>query len=291
MLTTFILGKESIILLFNINVMTLQSFFRPCLFLTFIVLFGAKAYPGTTAYPFAPKQEYYNIKVYQLKTKEQEERVKKFLQTAFLPALHRMGIPQIGVFTAVDNDTAAIRRVYVLIPFRSLEEFAKVAGALEKDKQYLEDGKDYLDATYNEPAYTRIESILLQAFPDMPVHEAPTAIKSAPASERIYELRSYEGPSEKYFSNKVQMFNQGGEIGLFKRLGFNAVFYASVIVGAHMPNLMYMTSFVNKAARDEHWKLFGNDPFWKNLSAQPEYQHNVSHIDDIFLHPAEFSDL
>jgi hypothetical protein len=280
-------------------IMTLKSFClhnprlcRSFLFLACITLVSARAYSfaaGTG--PFAPKQEFYNIKVYQLKTKEQQERVEKFLKTAFLPALHRVGIPQVGVFTAVDNDTAAIRRVYVLIPFHSLEDFVKLPGSLEKDKQYLEDGKDYLDATYNEPAYVRIESILLQAFPGMPVHQAPDAIRSLPASERIYELRSYEGPSEKYFSNKVQMFNQGDEIGLFKKLGFNAVFYASVISGAHMPNLMYMTSFENKAARDEHWKSFGSDPFWKKLSAQPEYQHNVSHIDDTFLHPTDFSDL
>ena len=32
-----------------------------------------------------------------------------------------------------------------------------------------------------------------------------------------------------------------------------------------MPNLMYMTSFENKAARDEHWKTFGSDPEWKKL--------------------------
>jgi hypothetical protein len=35
----------------------------------------------------------------------------------------------------------------------------------------------------------------------------------------------------------------GGEVPLFVRLGFNAVFYGEVIVGSHMPNLMYMTTF------------------------------------------------
>jgi len=78
---------------------------------------------------------------------------------------------------------------------------------------------------------------------------------------------------------------------LFKKLGFNAVFYASVLSGAHMPNLMYMTSFENMASREQHWKTFGSDPFWKNLSASPEYQHNVSHIDIVFLHPTDYSDL
>jgi len=238
----------------------------------------------------APKQEFYSIRIYELKTKEQEERVDKYLQTALLPALHRMGIPKAGVFHPVGNDTAAIRRIYVLIPFHSLEQFAGFPATLLKDATYLSDGKDYLDAAYSEPPYARFESILLQAFPDMPRLETPAAL-TAPASERIYELRSYEGPTEKYYDNKVQMFNQGGEIPLFKRLGFNAVFYASVLSGSHMPNLMYMTTFDNMASREAHWKTFGADPFWKQLVAAPEYQHNVSHIDIVFLHPTDYSDL
>ncbi|HEY6900403.1 MAG TPA: NIPSNAP family protein [Puia sp.] len=238
----------------------------------------------------APKQEFYDIRVYQLKNKEQEARVEKYLQTALLPALHRSGISEVGVFKPIGNDTAAIRRIYVLIPLKTLEQFTGLTAALNKDAQYLTDGKDYLDVNYDDPSYVRIESILLQAFPEMPRHAVPTALQG-PKSERIYELRSYEGPSEKYFANKVRMFNEGGEVPLFKRLNFNAVFYASVLSGAHMPNLMYMTSFDNMAAREAHWKTFGADPYWKELSGKAEYQHNVSHIDIVFLHPAEYSDL
>lgn len=241
-------------------------------------------------HPAAPKQEFFEIKVYQLKSKEQEDRVDRFLQAAFLPALHRSGIRQVGVFKPVGNDTAQTRRIYVLIPFHSLDQFTTLPGVLEKDAQFHQDGKDYLDAAYNDPAFVRMESILLQAFPGMPRLEAPVVLKTAP-SEKVYELRSYEGATESLFRNKVQMFNQGDEIGLFKRLGFNAVFYASVISGSHMPNLMYMTSFENMASREAHWKAFGADPVWKALSASPQYQHNVSHIDIVFLHPAEYSDL
>ena len=67
------------------------------------------------------------------------------------------------------------------------------------------------------------------------------------------------------------MFNEGGEIPLFVRLNFNAVFYADVIAGSHMPNLMYMTTFNNKQDRDDHWKVFSADAEWKALSARPEY--------------------
>ncbi len=177
----------------------------------------------------------------------------------------------------------------MLIPLHSLDQFAGLPALLQKDRQYLTDGKDYLDAGYSDPPYARIESILLQAFPDMPRLQAPHLATAD--SERIYELRSYESPTEAIHANKVQMFNQGGEVDLFKRLGFNAVFYAAVLSGSHMPNLMYMTSFDNMASRVQHWKTFGDDPFWKKLSASPEYQHNVSHIDIVFLHPAAFSDL
>jgi hypothetical protein len=114
---------------------------------------------------------------------------------------------------------------------------------------------------------------------------------TGPKTDNVYELRSYEGYTEKIFRNKVDMFNKGDEVGLFKRLGFNAVFYSEVLAGSRMPNLMYMTSFNNKAARDEHWKAFGSDPAWKKLSSDPNYQHNVSKIDITFLRATEYSDL
>ena len=83
-------------------------------------------------------------------------------------------------------------------------------------------GKDYIDASYKTPPYVRMENILLYAFPLAARMEAPRL--SSPVSDKIYELRSYEGPTEKLYRNKVTMFNAGDEVGLFKRLGFNAVF-------------------------------------------------------------------
>lgn len=238
----------------------------------------------------APKQEFYAIRIYQLKTQQQESRVDSFLQHALLPALHRQDIAQIGVFKPIGNDTAAVRRIYVFIPLKNLDQFVALPALLLKDQQYLADGAAYLNAGYDDPPYVRIESILLQAFPDMPRYAAPWA-SAAYSADRIYELRSYEGPTEQYYANKVQMFNQGGEVTLFAKLDFHAVFFASVISGAHMPNLMYMTSFENMAIRDQRWKTFSADSTWKQLSAMPHYQHNVSHIDDIFLRPVAYSGL
>ncbi|HEV2482101.1 MAG TPA: NIPSNAP family protein [Puia sp.] len=255
----------------------------------FIIILLSISLPSTML-AAGPGREFYSIRVYQLKDSSQESRLDAYLQTALLPALHRLGITAIGVFKAITNDTAAVKKVYLLIPFKSLEEYTNLQASLDKDAAYNTAGAAYIEATYDNPPYLRMESILLQAFPDMPHHAAPKTLQG-PKALRIYELRSYEGPTERYFASKVQMFNAGGEIPLFARLGFNAVFYASVLAGSHMPNLMYMTSFDNMASRDQHWKDFGSDPFWKQLVAEPQYQHNVSHVDIVFLHPADYSEL
>jgi NIPSNAP len=241
------------------------------------------------AFCFAPPKEYYQLKIYQLKDKDQEKRVDQYLQNVFLPAIHRAGIQKAGVFKPLANDTAVIRQIIVFIPFTSITQFLNLSLVLEKDEPYKTAGGDYLGSNYKDPPYLRIESILLEAFDDMPKFSPPQL--NTPAAERIYELRSYEGATEKMHENKVEMFNKGGEIPLFKRLGFNAIFYAEVLSGSHMPNLMYLTTFDNMAAHDQHWKAFSADPEWKTLSAMPEYQNNVSKINIFLLHPTEYSDL
>lgn len=230
---------------------------------------------------------FYEIKVYHLQTKEQENRVDEYLKNAYLPALNRHGIKSVGVFKPIGNDTLTDKRIYVLIPFKSAQQYADMPVLLEKDQQLKNSGKLYLEAEYNKPPYKRMESILLKAFSDMPNLQVPP-LKNA-SEKRVYELRSYEGPTEKIFKNKVHMFNEGGEVTLFKRLGFNAVFYASVISGSQMPNLMYMTTFEDMASRDDHWKAFSSDAEWKKLSSMPEYQNNVSKIEILFLRPTDYS--
>ena len=62
------------------------------------------------------------------------------------------------------------------------------------------------------------------------------------------------------------MFNQGGEIALFEKLKFNAVFYGEALAGNQKPNLMYMTTFSDLKSHDELWKAFGGSPEWKKIS-------------------------
>jgi hypothetical protein len=245
-----------------------------------IAVFFVKANP--------PKQEYYEIRIYQLSNQEQEKRLDAYLKDALLPALHRAGNGKIGVFKPVGNDTAAVKKVYLLIAYRSLTDLDELDNKLTNDNQYNTAGADYINAAHDNPVYTRFSKIILKAFSGHPALTLPKL--TGARNERVYELRSYEGATEKLYRKKVDMFVKGNEIAIFDNLKFNHIFYAEVLAGTAMPNLMYMTSFENKKSRDEHWKAFGEHPDWKKLSSDKQYENTVSHIDMTFLYPTEYSD-
>ncbi len=239
---------------------------------------------------YAKSRDYYQIQVYRITGKVQEEKVDNFLKNSYLPALHRAGIKKAGVFKPIESDTTAFGKcVYVWIPFESPAHFVKTMDAMQLDATYQKDGLSFLGAPFDQAPYVRKESILLRAFPDAPEFEIPK-YATAP-SKRIYELRSYESPTENLFRKKVHMFNQGGEIALFKSLQFNAVFYAEVISGSTMPNLMYLTTFSDMESHDAHWSAFGKSPEWVKLKALPEYLNTVAKAVKVLLHPTEYSDL
>jgi hypothetical protein len=230
----------------------------------------------------------YQLRIFRYATNAQGEGIHHFLESALLPALHREGYQSVGVFTDLANDTVAVKSIYLLLPFPSLDRMVKLDEALDRDQAYHASGDAFLDADPGQPPYSRVETILLRAFRFAPHLTLPEL--KGPKDQRVYELRSYESPTSQKYVNKVQMFNEGGEVPLFSRLGFNAVFYGEVLAGAHMPNLMYMTTFEDRASRESHWKTFVDDPEWKALSSKPEYQKNVSRADIIFLRPVPYSD-
>jgi hypothetical protein len=236
----------------------------------------------------SPSPGYYELRIYHLADDADAQRVEAYLEKALVPALHRLGIKSVGVFKPVKEDTVFKNRIYVFIPYKSLGDFDKLGELLQKDEQYLSAGSDYINASHTDPPYVRMETVLMKAFKYMPSPAVPS-LKSAKA-ERVYELRSYEGATEKLYRSKVHMFNEGNEIKLFTKLNFNAVFYAEVLSGSRMPNLVYMTSFENKADRDAHWKAFVDDPDWKAMSSLQQYKNTVSHIDIYFLYPTPYSD-
>jgi len=237
----------------------------------------------------APKQMFYEIKIYRIGSPAQAELTDKYLKEAFIPAMHRAGILNIGVFKPIEADTAFGKLIYVFIPYRTSEEFFKTTAVLEKDPIYQNAGKAFLDAPYDAPAFIRYESVFMKAFAFMPQMKVPKF--TTPPSERIYELRSYESATEAKALKKIHMFNEGGEMKIFESIGANPVFYGQVLLGSQRPRLMYMTTYSDQKSREDHWNTFRNHPDWKRLSSMEEYKNSTSKTKAFLLHPTDYSDL
>ena len=249
-------------------------------------VFGLLLFSGIYA-SAATSQYYYQIKIYHFKTPAQEARLDAYFQNAYIPALHKAGVKSVGVFKVIKQDTLD-KKVYVFIPYRTWDELENTDQSLFNDQQYLDAGKDYLDAAYNNAPYARIEIIITRGFVKAPEPSIPNL--TGKKADRVYELRSYEGATEKLHASKVKMFNVGDEMAIFKKYNMNGVFYSEVIAGSRMPNLMYMTAYNNKQDNTDKWKQFMGDPNFSALGKMAEYQHNVSHNEQVFLYPTDYSE-
>lgn len=233
-------------------------------------------------------KNFFEMRVYEYKSAQQEAVIDQFLSEALLPFLHKKGFPHIGVFTGRANDTAAVKKLYVMIPYKNLNDIPSTQKALFQDKNALEKGAAYINATSEAPAYDRMVTYILEGFRFAPSLMLPKLTSGV--EDKVYELRSYESASEKKYWKKVEMFNEGGETEIFSRLNFNPVFYGETISGPTMPNLIYMTSFENMKDRDAHWQAFKDDPKWKSLLAMKEYEKTVSKNVTLFLKAKPYSD-
>jgi hypothetical protein len=230
-------------------------------------------------------QEFYELRVYTFKNETQQKIVEDYFQQAAIPALNRLGSKNIGIFT--EHEPKEQTKLYAIIPYNSVEDFLKVTDKLATDSTYLKAGASYLQAPATAPAYERIESSFMKAFTGLPKIQVPEK------KPRIFELRRYESHSEMAGKKKIEMFNEAGEITIFKRVGLTPVFFGETIIGTLRPNLTYMLTFDDMEERNKNWKVFGSDPEWKKISGMAEYANAkiVSRITNTFLVPAAFSQI
>jgi hypothetical protein len=219
---------------------------------------------------------------------DQMQRTLHFLENVAVPALKRAGVGPLGFFTSVIAPESPF--IVALAAFPG--GLSGMEAAREKqaaDQEYIR-GRD----AYNSGpglSYERLESSLLRCFEVMPTVEPPPQSEENRAP-RIFELRTYESNNGTTLARKVKMFNEG-EAAIFKRLGMQPVFFGEALVAPRMPSLTYMLSYDDLAARDRLWKVFGSDPEWQKLRAQPGYSDAeiVSNISNEILRPLPFSDI
>lgn len=234
----------------------------------------------------ATLREYYELRFYRLKSASNRGLLDGYLEKAAIPALNRIGLKPIGVFSEIEPKDGP--GIYVLIPYPSLESFATVATRLNADAEYLKAGAEYLETPKSNPGFVRIDSWLMIAFAGLPKLELPAYCQEK--KPRIFEMRTYESPSEVKAQNKVDMFN-AGEIETMKEVGLGPLFYGQTLIGRDLPHLIYMTSGENRDVHKKHWDAFGNHPVWKKLLADKQYSDNVSKGTSRILEPAPYSQI
>ena len=248
----------------------------------------AAAAQGSTSKAGASR-EYYELRKYYLLNRSKISRFDTFLRDAAIPALNRLGVEPVGVFTVLYGPNVPEAALYLLLPYKSLESWAAAKDALIADAEFMRAGAEVLDTPISEPAYVRAESSLMLAFEQMPALELPP--QTAGKKPRLFELRTYESHSVKAGRKKIEMFNQGGEIELFRKTGLNPVFFGETLVGPQLPNLTYMLCHDNMQTRDASWDRFVKHPGWLELLKVEKYKDTVSNITDIILRPTAYSQI
>jgi hypothetical protein len=236
----------------------------------------------------AKGREYYELRQYHVQSGRQQKLTDAFLRDALVPALNRLGIAPVGVFTVVFGPVTPT--YYVLMPAASVETLATAEARLGQDAEYQKAGAPFLTCPADQAPFIRIESSLMVAFEGWPKLKVPAA--TAEHKDRMFELRTYESPSDQDHRRKVEMFNSG-EYDVFQKAGFSQIFYGDVLVGSRLPCLTYMLGFTDLAERATKWNAFRDAPEWKKLSGSPRYAFEaiVSNITDLILSPTKYSQI
>jgi len=233
-------------------------------------------------------REYYQLRRYSLLSGPQTKLTESYFGDALIPALARMGMGPIGAFRLdVGPETPVF---YLLIPGSPAQALAELDFRLAKDAEFLKAADPFWNATAAAPAFQRVESSLMAAFEGWPKLTPPAS--AATKGKRIFQLRTYESPSDGEHVRKVEMFHSG-EFEIFLKAGFHPVFFGDTLIGSRLPNLTYMLTFADQAELDAKWDVFRNDPAWKKLSTSPRFAYDqiVTNITNLLLSPLACSQI
>jgi hypothetical protein len=239
-------------------------------------------------------RELIEVRTYQFASPQKQEAYEKFLAEAGIAAFNRSGVEPVGVLKLFAKENPTLRLstdstdLRLVLPFKSFQSYIELDDKLAEDQAYEQAGKEILNDAQKNPSYVRYESTLLYTFPHFPRVEVPTK-----SPDRVLQLRRYESHNRERARKKVDMFDTGGEIAIFKRCGMNGVFFGEALAGVHLPSLTYMLAFENMDAQKKGWAAFGRDSGWKDLNADKQYKETVMQgtIMNLLLRPAAGSQI
>jgi len=164
-----------------------------------------------------------------------------------------------------------------------------LAARLDADAEYGKAAASSLALPPSDPPYASCDASLHAAVATVPAVQKPAGENAGPP--RVFELRTYRSASEAAGRRKIEMFEAGGELALFARLGLQIVFFSRDVAAGGLPSLTYMLVFADGAAREKAWAAFGSHPEWVKMRDDPKFADIVSRIDSALLRPTEYSQL
>ncbi len=239
-----------------------------------------------------PKQ-LIELRTYKFASAEKQAAYAKFLGEVAVPALNRAGVKPVGIFKMDLADNPKVKQVsleetdlVVVLPFNDAATMLNLEAALDADKAYQKAGKAILNPPKKDPAFLRVTSSLMLSFDECPKLEIP-----AKGKDRVFQLRVYESHSADRALRKVEMFNEGGELALFRKVGMAPVFFGQTLAGERIPNLTYLLGFDNAEKQAAGWDAFLKHPEWDAMKKDPTYKDTVSRITNDNLRPVKGSQI
>ena len=134
------------------------------------------------------KKEFYELRTYELKFGSPRGNLENYFKNALIPALNKYGVKNVGVFGEIGLSDPA--KVYLLIPYASIEDFASINAKIKTDEDFLKASQEYNALPPEKAPFNRYVSSLMNAFDGLPQLIKPTA------EQKLLELRTYESYSE-----------------------------------------------------------------------------------------------
>jgi hypothetical protein len=242
---------------------------------------------GAAASPAGASPLLLELRRYRLRNGPMTARFSAYTKDALVPALGRAGIAPVGAWNvSLGSDSPTL---HLLLPHKDAESLLSLDTRLAADAEYAKAATSFLALPPADPPFERCDSSLIGAVPTQPGIDKPKG--DAAAASRSYELRTYHSPSEPAGLRKVEMFEAGGELAIFRRLGFQVVFFGRDLIGSGLPCLTYMLAWPDPVAREKGWIAFRDDPAWLKLRDLPQNADIVSGIDVSVLRATDYSQI
>jgi hypothetical protein len=166
-------------------------------------------------------REIYEFRRYHMVFRQPQQELEKYFEEALIPALNRLGVEHVGVFTELGLSTPAV--LYVLIAYPGIDSFYMAPERLAADEKYRDASASFESRSSQDAVYARYDTWILSAFDGLKHMVVPDT-----SGDRIFELRTYEGHNDDAVTRKTAMFDKE-ELDLFFRTKLHPVFFGKMI--------------------------------------------------------------